>query len=588
MLFGKYINKYYLRYALFFIIGIIALVTVDIAQLEVPELFGKLIDDIDKNTLTIETLTAIVKQMIVIILIMFVCRFAWRIALFGMATRLEADLRMRMFKKIETLGQDYFGENKTGAVMVLFTNDLQTIRSCFGQGTMMLIDALFLSVLTFYKMFVLNKIMAVVSLIPLLLIAFAGLFVSKFMHKKFKVRQEAFESLSDFTQENFSGISVIRAFVKEQSEVRRFSNINLNNEKANLNFIKLMIKMEVALSTAINVISLGIITSGALIIIGNPDGNFTIGNLTEYVSYFSTLIWPIMAISQLINMASQGYASLGRINKLFNEEPSVKSKENAVILDQVQGKIEFRNLSFTYPTLEHNILSNVSFSINPGEKIGIIGKTGSGKTTIVDLLLRMYNVEEGQLFIDDIDIMDLDVKHLRENITFVPQDNFLFGTKIKDNIAFGQDAAMEEVERVSKMADIHKDIVDFTDGYDTILGERGVTVSGGQKQRISIARALLKKAPIIILDDAVSAVDTKTEDNILNNLKAHYQDATIIITAHRISTVQDLDKVLVIEEGQVVGFGTHDDLYANNEIYKEMVDLQRLEAKIEGDLNGTN
>ena len=194
------------------------------------------------------------------------------------------------------------------------------------------------------------------------------------MHKKFKVRQEAFESLSDFTQENFSGISVIKAFVKEQSEVRRFSNINLNNEKANLNFIKLMIRMEVALSTAINVISLGIITSGALIIIGNPDGNFTIGNLTEYVSYFSTLIWPIMAISQLINMASQGYASLGR----------------------VQGKIEFKNLSFTYPTLEHNILSNVSFTINPGEKIGIIGKTGSGKTTIVDLLLRMYNVEEGQ------------------------------------------------------------------------------------------------------------------------------------------------------------------------------------------------
>jgi ATP-binding cassette subfamily B protein len=346
--------------------------------------------------------------------------------------------------------------------------------------------------------------------------------------------------------------------------------------------------MEVALSTAINVISLGIITSGALIIIGNPDGNFTIGNLTEYVSYFSTLIWPIMAISQLINMASQGYASLGRINKLFNEEPSVKSKENAIVLDKVQGKIEFKNLSFTYPTLEHNILSNVSFTINPGEKIGIIGKTGSGKTTIVDLLLRMYNVEEGQLFIDDIDIMDLDVKHLRENITFVPQDNFLFGTKIKDNIAFGQDASFEEVEKVSKMADIHKDIVDFTDGYDTILGERGVTVSGGQKQRISIARALLKKAPIIILDDAVSAVDTKTEDNILNNLKEHYQDATIIITAHRISTVQDLDKVLVIEEGRVVGFGTHNDLYANNEVYKEMVDLQKLEAKIEGDLNGTN
>ena len=588
MLFGKYVNKYYLRYALYFLVGIIALIVVDMAQLEVPELFGKLIDDINENTLTMEILTSIVKRMVIIILIMFVCRFAWRIALFGMATRLEADLRMRMFKKIETLGQDYFSENKTGAVMVLFTNDLQTIRSCFGQGTMMLIDALFLGVLTFYKMFNLNKTMAVVSLIPMLLIAVCGLFVSKFMHGKFKVRQEAFESLSDFTQENFSGISVIRAFVKEQSEVTRFSKINLNNEKANLSFIKLMIRMEVALSAAINIIVLGIITSGAIIIINNPNGDFTIGNLTEYVSYFSTLIWPIMAISQLINMASQGYASLGRINKLFNEKPSVQSKQNAITLNNVQGKIEFRDLTFTYPTLEHNILSNVSFTINPGEKIGIIGKTGSGKTTIVDLLLRMYNVEEGHLFIDNIDIMDLDVKSLRENITFVPQDNFLFGTKIKDNMAFGQNASIEEIEQVSKMADIHKDIVDFSEGYDTILGERGVTVSRGQKQRISIARALLKKAQIIILDDAVSAVDTKTEDNILKNLKEHYKNATVIITAHRISTVQDLDKVLVIEEGQVVGFGSHDELYANNEIYKDMVDLQKLEAKIEGDLNGTN
>ena len=588
MLFGKYINKYYLKYALFFLVGIAALILVDIVQLEVPELFGNLIDDINQNTLTMEILKSIVKRMLFIILIMFVCRFAWRIALFGMATRLEADLRMRMFKKIETLGQDYFGENKTGAVMVLFTNDLQTIRSCFGQGTMMLIDALFLGVLTFYKMFSLNKIMAVVSLVPLLIIAGFGLIVSKFMHNKFKVRQEAFEGLSDFTQENFSGISVIKAFVKENNEVRRFSKINLNNEKANLSFIKLMIKMEVGLSTIINVIVLGIVVSGAIIIINNPNGDFTIGNLTEYISYFSTLIWPIMAISQLINMASQGYASLGRINKLFNEEPSVKSKENAVVLNDVNGKIEFRNLTFTYPELEHNVLSDVSFTINPKEKIGIIGRTGSGKTTIVDLLLRMYNVEEGQLFIDDVDIMDLDVKELRKNISFVPQDNFLFGTKISDNIAFGQDASKEEIERVSKMADIHKDIVDFTDGYDTILGERGVTVSGGQKQRISIARALLKKAKIIILDDAVSAVDTKTEDNILKNLKENYKDSTIIITAHRISTVQDLDKVLVLDEGKVIGYGNHNELYANNDVYREMVDLQKLEAKIEGDLNGTN
>ncbi len=585
MLFGKHINKYYFRYILYFIVGIAALIVVDIAQLEVPPLFRVLIDSINNNTLEYSMLVDIVKKMLVLILIMFSCRFLWRIALFGMAIKLEADLRLCMFKKIETLDQEYFNDHKTGAVMVLFTNDLQTIRSCFGQGTMMLIDALFLGALSFIKMYRLNHIMATVAIIPLLLMSGMGVIVMRFMHKKFTKRQEAFEELSEFTQENFSGISVIKAFVKETSELLRFNKINKKNEQANMEFVKLSIAVEICLSLVINSVVLLIIVFGGLQII-NKTG-FTIGNLTEYVSYFSTLMWPIMALTQIINLGSQGYASLKRINKLLDQEPSVKNSENAIVKEEINGKIEFRNLSFSYPGVDNKVLENVSFVINSGDKIGIIGKTGSGKTTIVDLLLRMYNVEENSIFIDDIDIMNLDLQTIRKNISFVPQDNFLFGTKVKDNIAFGKNSTEDEIIEVAKYADIHKDILEFSNSYDTVLGERGVTVSGGQKQRISIARAFLKQAPIIILDDAVSAVDTKTEDTILKNLHQNFKDSTVILTAHRISTVQDLDKIIVLDEGRVIGFDSHDNLYNNNPVYKEMVDLQKLEAKIEGDLNET-
>ena len=585
MLFGKHINKYYFRYILYFIVGIAALIVVDIAQLEVPPLFRVLIDSINNNTLEYSMLVDIVKKMLVLILIMFSCRFLWRIALFGMAIKLEADLRLCMLKKIETLDQEYFNDHKTGAVMVLFTNDLQTIRSCFGQGTMMLIDALFLGALSFIKMYRLNHIMATVAIIPLLLMSGMGVIVMRFMHKKFTKRQEAFEELSEFTQENFSGISVIKAFVKETSELLRFNKINKKNEQANMEFVKLSIAVEICLSLVINSVVLLIIVFGGLQII-NKTG-FTIGNLTEYVSYFSTLMWPIMALTQIINLGSQGYASLKRINKLLDQEPSVKNSENAIVKEEISGKIEFRNLSFSYPGVDNKVLENVSFVINSGDKIGIIGKTGSGKTTIVDLLLRMYNVEENSIFIDDIDIMNLDLQTIRKNISFVPQDNFLFGTKVKDNIAFGKNSTEDEIIEVAKYADIHKDILEFSNSYDTVLGERGVTVSGGQKQRISIARAFLKQAPIIILDDAVSAVDTKTEDTILKNLHQNFKDSTVILTAHRISTVQDLDKIIVLDEGKVIGFDSHDNLYSNNPVYKEMVDLQKLEAKIEGDLNET-
>lgn len=592
MLFGKHINRYYLRYFHLFILGILALVLVDFYQLKIPELFGDLIDSIDKKTLNEESLLVIIKTLIIIIAIMFLGRFAWRICIFGLAVRVESDLRRRMFEKVEQLSVEYFNEHKTGAQMALFTNDLMTVRGCFGRGTMMLVDALFLGALTFIKMWKLNYVLALVSLIPLVLIAIGGAIVEKYMSEKYKRRQEAYEDLSDFTQENFSGLHVIKAFVKESNELRRFRKINKNNEDTNMDYLKFSIMLEVVLSAALNIILLIILGVGSYYVITTKEtaNPFTIGKLSTYVAYFDTLIWPMLAFSQLINMVASGKASLSRVSELLNEEPVVKDSKEVItdqqILSNLKGQITFNNLSFTYPNSDIEVLSNITFKINPNEKIGIIGKTGCGKTTIVDLLLRMYNVDENSIMIDGIDLMKLPIAKVRDMISYVPQDNFLFGTSVMENIAFRvENYTKEEVVSAAKLADVDDNIQEFVNQYDTILGERGVTVSGGQKQRISIARALLKKAPILILDDSVSAVDTKTEKTILDNLFNKIGDVTLIVIAHRISTVQNLDKIILLDEGKVVGFGSHEELLKSSSLYSEMVELQKLQSKVEGDLN---
>ncbi len=592
MLFGKHINRYYLRYLHLFILGIAALVLVDIFQLRIPELFGELIDSINKNTLTTESLVATIKMLVIIIAIMFVGRFGWRICIFGLSIGVEADLRRRMFEKVETLSVEYFNNHKTGAQMALFTNDLMTVRQCFGRGTMMLVDALFLGVLTFVKMIRMNKVLAIVSLIPLILIAIGGVIVGKYMSEKYKRRQEAYEDLSDFTQENFSGLHVIKAFVKEANELRRFRKINKDNEDKNMDYLKYSILLDVVLGASLNFIFLIILGIGSYYVVTTRgDTNpFTIGKLSTYIAYFDTLIWPMLAFSQLINLVASGRASLIRVSTLLNEVPSIKDGPDVItdpaILDNLKGEITFNNLSFNYPDSEIKVLSNISLTIKPNEKIGIIGKTGCGKSTIVDLLLRLYNVEDNQLFIDGIDIMKLPISKVRDLISYVPQDNFLFGTSVKENIAFGvKDYTDEDIVRVAKLADVDENIKEFTYQYDTIMGERGVTVSGGQKQRISIARALLKKAPIIILDDSVSAVDTKTERTILDNLFTKLGDITLIMITHRISTVQNLDKIILLEDGKVIGFGSHEELLKTSTVYAEMVELQRLQSKVEDAIN---
>jgi ATP-binding cassette subfamily B protein len=432
-------------------------------------------------------------------------------------------------------------------------------------------------------MFAKNWIMTLFALIPMSLIAISAIYVGRIMEKKFKARQEAYEELSDFTQENFSGISVIKAFVKHVVEVLHFEKINKKNYDKNINYIRFSMLLSVLLGLIIALIMTVLIGGGAYFSIYGFNGQeFTSGDVWEFVLLFNSTIWPFMAVSELINSLAQANASLERVTEFLDTKVEIEDN-NVIDVEEIKGKIEFRNLNFKYPDGNEVILDDISFTINQGEMVGIIGKTGCGKTTIVDLLLRTYNVDENTIFIDDNDIMKIPFKKVRDSIGYVPQDNFLFSDTISNNIAFAfEDVEEEKIIDAAMLADVHNNIIEFTEQYETVLGERGVTLSGGQKQRVSIARALIKNPSILIFDDSVSAVDTKTEETILSNLRRLRTGKTTIMIAHRISTVETLDKIILVDDGKILAVGSHSELLEKSELYKEMVYLQSLEKEVNG------
>ena len=397
------------------------------------------------------------------------------------------------------------------------------------------------------------------------------------MMKKWDIRQEAFSKLSDFSQESFSGIAVIKAFVKETKELLAFKKLNKENEEANIEYTRSSVLLRILVTLFVESVICVILGYGGYLVYNDI---FNAGQLVEYIGYFTSIVWPIMAVSELIDMISRGKASLKRIGELLDAKQDVADREGVEALKSIRGDIEFRNLTFRYPDGEYDALENVSFKIHAGENIGLIGKTGSGKTTLVDLILRTYNVADGTLFVDGKDVNTVAIQDVRAGCAYVPQDNFLFSDTIENNISFGtDDKSYKGIVSAATMADVDSNIKEFQEGYKTVLGERGVTVSGGQKQRISIARALMKNAPILILDDSVSAVDTKTERTILKNLRETRQGKTTILIAHRISTIEQMDRVLFIDDGKVVAMGTHEELYANCPQYHKMVELQKLEEE---------
>ena len=594
MIFGKYINRYYLKNAPVLLLGLAALLTVDYIQLLIPRLYRLVINGVNLGQVVVDGQTVafgkevlfqhIFLPMIYIIILMVLGRFLWRVCFFGSAVRVTADLRERMFDHSRQLSQQYYQVNKVGNLMSLYTNDLDTIQECFGDGVLMFFDALTLGLLALYKMWNMDHQLTLLALIPALLMLAIGTVMGKTMTKTWEKRQQAFSDLSDFAQENFSGIAVIKAFVKELKELIAFRKLNKENEKINVEYTRISVLLEIMVTLFVESVICVILGFGGYLVYV---GRFNAGQLVEYIGYFEAIVWPIMAVAMLIEKSSRGKASLNRITELLDAPIDVADRPGVPDLANVQGGVEFRDLTFRYPDGEFDVLKNISFTIQPGERVGIVGKTGAGKTALVDLLLRTYNVPDGTLFVDGKDVNTVSIHSVRNACAYVPQDNFLFSDTIAHNIGFGvDDATREDIDRAAALADVRDNIVDFKDGYETVLGERGVTVSGGQKQRISIARALLKNAPILILDDSVSAVDTRTEKIILDNLKASRAGKTTLLIAHRISTVEGLDKIIFLEDGRVEAVGPHDSLYASCPEYRRMVDLQRLEDEVGGDSNG--
>ena len=588
MIFGKHINKYYLKYGYLLIGGVLALLLVDFMQLKIPELYRMVLEGIQYGEVEVSKgvytafdmdflLDYICRPMLFIVLALVFGRFLWRVCLFGAGIQVETDLRSEMFNRAKDLSQQYYQKNKVGNMMSLFTNDLETIQECFGDGVLMFADALLLGVLAITKMFRMNWGLTLLSLIPMVLLLCVSTIVGKHMMRKWEARQEAFSALSDFAQENFSGIAVIKAFVKEFRELWAFRKLNKENERANIEFTKSSVLLHISVTLFVESVICIILGYGGFLVY---KGHFNAAQLIEFISYFNATIWPIMAISQLIDMSSRGKASLKRVGELLDAGIDVADREDVKDIDFIKGDIEFRNLTFRYPDADYDALENVTFSIKAGENVGIIGKTGSGKTTIVDLILRTYNVPDGTLFVDGHDVNTIPIKTVRKYSAYVPQDNFLFSDTIENNIAFATDGGnIDDVIKAAKLSDVHGNISEFQEQYSTVLGERGVTVSGGQKQRISIARALMKDASILVLDDSVSAVDTETERVIISNLRENRQGKTTILIAHRISTVEKMDKIVFIDDGRVVAVGSHEELLSGCPEYITMVELQKLEEE---------
>lgn len=593
MIFGKYINRYYLKNAPVLLLGLLALLMVDYIQLLIPQFYRLVINGVNLGQVVVNGQTLpftkevllqhICLPMIWIVVLMVIGRFLWRICFFGSAVRVAANLRERMFDHSRQLSQQYYQVNKVGNLMSLYTNDIDTIQECFGDGILMFFDALVLGLMALYKMWRMDYKLTLLALIPALIMFGIGTVMGTAMTKRWEERQQAFSDLSDFAQENFSGIAVIKAFVKELKELMAFRKLNKQNEEINVIYTKIATLLEVLVTLFVESVICVILGYGGYLVY---QGRFNAGQLVEYIGYFEAIVWPIMAISMLIEKTSRGKASLNRITGLLNAPIDVADRPGVQELQNPQGSVEFRHLTFRYPDGEYDVLQDISFTIHPGESVGIVGKTGAGKTALVDLLLRTYNVPDGTLFVDGKDVNTLSIHSVRAACAYVPQDNFLFSDTIAHNIGFGvDDASPEMIDHAASLADVRDNIVDFKDGYETVLGERGVTVSGGQKQRISIARALLKDAPILILDDSVSAVDTRTEKIILDNLKSSRANKTTLLIAHRISTVERLDKIIFLDDGKIEAVGPHDELYTSCPKYRRMVDLQRLEDEAGGDDN---
>ena len=584
----RFIFQYIKRHRLQYILGIITLFIVDIANVFIPKMTGNITDGLKAGNIDWAGITHYLLILFLLGLTLAVGRFLWRYFLFGASRSIEKELRNDMFAHLETMDVEFYNQNKTGDLMTRFTSDLNSIRMAIGMAVICVFDAVVMSAMVIVQMMhYVDVRLTLMAVIPMLFILFGELYYGKVIMARFKARQEAVSDLTDFVQESFSGIRVIKAFVREKAQRYAFARENQKNLEKNLDIARMQSLVMPLLDVIIGLSSLITLLFGGYLAV---NGQISLGRFVAFNQYINMLVWPMLACGEAVNMFSMGGASLKRVKAVFDAEPEVKDPQNGdegirvaeevpVQEHEIAGHIRLEHLTFTHQDSNEPVLNDITLDVPAGTTLAIVSKTGGGKSTLVNLLLHLYNTKRGMIFIDNRDINDIPLKELRENIAYVPQDNFLFSDTLRSNISFGvEDEDMEEIVAATKAACIHDSIAEFPDGYETIVGERGVTLSGGQKQRSSIARALMKDAPILILDDALSAVDTDTEEQILENLKVNRRGKTTILIAHRVSTIQNADRIMVLEDGKAKEIGNHEELMRQDGIYHGMVEQQQLEA----------
>lgn len=569
----KYAKQYKKRY----FIGIFFLILVDFLQLVPPKILGFLTDSFALGSANKNTLVKSIIYILVIASVIAIGRFMWRIYVNGTSRKIEYDIRSKFFKHLQGLSSNFYNERKTGDLMALATNDLNAVRMALGPGVIMFFDAVVLTIATIVIMLTINVPLTLLSLIPLPFVAFVSQKFGKRIHRKFTKVQRCFSKLTDIVQENFSGIRIVKSFVQEEREYEKFIEENDKNFQVNMEFIRIwgvffpLIEFISSLSFA-----LLIVVGGTFVVLGK----ISLGDFVTFNMYLGNLVWPMMAIGQVINNLQRGFASLERIEEVLNTKPDIVDCCTSYV-DKLQGDIVIKDLTFSYNNTTTPALKNINLRVKQGETLGIVGKTGSSKSTLISLLLKLYNVEDGKIFIGDKDINRISLNSLRTNIGFVSQDPFLFSTSLAENIGLAfHEVGIEKIHDATKKADIYDNIIDFPKQFETMVGERGTTLSGGQKQRCSIARALIKDPDILILDDCLSAVDAKTEAIILENLKDVMKKKTSIIVSHRISAIKDAHNIIVLEQGEIVQEGTHEELKNMPGIYKDIYEKQQIEQEI--------
>ena len=563
-----------------YFVGVFFLIIVAILQVVSPRVVGIIIDEIALGTLTMASLWKWSAIILIAGVLQYLFRYIWRMKIWGTSAELEKILRSRLFKHFTEMDAIFFQKYRTGDLMAHATNDLNAIRMVAGAGILTLADSISSGGITLFTMFFLiDWRLTLIAMIPLPALTLVSRILGQKMHKRFRKAQAAFSNLNDKTQESVSGVKVIKTFGEEEEDIHDFEAMTKDVVAKN----KAVYKVDALFDPAIQLIlglsfALTIIFGGRFVV----EGSISIGQLVSFISYIGMMAWPMLAVGRLFNVLERGSASYSRIDELLKEKSTIQGQKNAV-RTPVTGDLDFQVSSFSYPNSEEISLQDVGFHLEKGQTLGIVGRTGAGKSTIFRLLLREYDQYAGSINYNGIDIRDYSLDALLSGIGYVPQDNFLFSSDVRENIRFADPSiSQQKVEEAARLTAIHQDILGFPGGYDTLVGERGVSLSGGQKQRIAIARALVTEPELLILDDSLSAVDAKTEEAILTGLKEKRANQTTIIAAHRISSVMHANEIIVLDEGRIVERGTHYELMEENGWYRRMYEKQQLETKLEG------